>query len=199
MARLRRLLCNDNLDSIVFEGSMSMGFLVDETSPIVWRGLMVMQAIERLIRQVAWGPLDVLVIDMPPGTGDVQLSISQLIPVSGAVMVTTPQDIALLDVRRGLEMFKKVNIPVLGIIQNMSVFQCPNCGHHTHVFGQDGAKRMSAETNAELLGDIPLHLSIMEGSDKGKPITVEHPKSSQNEIFSSIARKIINKIHLEYK
>ncbi|XP_065830250.1 iron-sulfur cluster transfer protein NUBPL-like [Oscarella lobularis] len=173
---------------------MSMGFLVDESSPIVWRGLMVMQAVERLIRQVSWGPLDVLLIDMPPGTGDTQLSISQLIPVAGVVMVTTPQDIALLDVRRGTEMFRKVGIPVLGVVQNMSVFQCSNCGHRTHIFGQDGGKSFAKEANVDFLGDIPLHVSIMEGSDMGKPITVAQPESHQSKAYYEIAEKIWKKL-----
>uniref|UniRef100_A0A5F8GYY3 NUBP iron-sulfur cluster assembly factor, mitochondrial n=2 Tax=Monodelphis domestica TaxID=13616 RepID=A0A5F8GYY3_MONDO len=122
---------------------MSMGFLVEETAPVVWRGLMVMSAIEKLIRQVDWGQLDYLVIDMPPGTGDVQLSVSQNIPISGAVIVSTPQDIALMDAHKGAEMFRKVHVPVLGLIQNMSVFQCPKCKHETHIFGADGAKKLA--------------------------------------------------------
>ncbi|XP_075699961.1 iron-sulfur cluster transfer protein NUBPL isoform X2 [Rhinoderma darwinii] len=130
---------------------MSMGFLVEETTPIVWRGLMVMSAIERLLRQVDWGELDYLVIDMPPGTGDVQLSISQNIPISGAVIVSTPQDIALLDARRGAEMFHKVNVPVLGIVQNMSVFRCPKCDHETHIFGADGARQLAVAMGLVIL------------------------------------------------
>jgi len=131
---------------------MSMGFLVEEGSPIVWRGLMVMSAIEKLLRQVAWGELDILVIDMPPGTGDTQLSISQHIPISGAVIVTTPQDIALLDARRGAEMFRKVDVPVLGLIQNMSHYVCPKCQHKAYIFGQDGARNVAKEMDLELLG-----------------------------------------------
>nr|XP_014350270.1 PREDICTED: iron-sulfur protein NUBPL [Latimeria chalumnae] len=131
---------------------MSIGFLVEETAPVVWRGLMVMSAIEKLLRQVDWGKLDYLVIDMPPGTGDVQLSISQNIPVSGAVIVSTPQDIALLDARRGAEMFRKVGVPVLGLVQNMSVFQCPKCKHETHIFGADGAKELAKSLGLDLLG-----------------------------------------------
>lgn len=129
-----------------------MGFLVEESSAMVWRGLMVMSAIQKLLRQVDWGVLDVLVVDLPPGTGDTQLTISQQIPVSGAVLVTTPQDIALLDARRGAEMFKNVNIPVLGIVQNMSVFVCPSCGHSHPLFGSDGAQKLSSELGIELLG-----------------------------------------------
>ncbi|KAK3088170.1 hypothetical protein FSP39_015641, partial [Pinctada imbricata] len=131
---------------------MSMGFLVDEKSPIVWRGLMVMSAVQRLLRQVAWGPLDYLVVDMPPGTGDVQLSLSQNIPIDGAVIVSTPQDIALLDARRGTEMFRKVDVPVLGLVQNMSVYVCPKCGHTDHIFGQNGASAIAQDMNLEILG-----------------------------------------------
>lgn len=158
---------------------MSMGFLVEEGAPIVWRGLMVMSAIEKLLRQVAWGELDVLVIDMPPGTGDTQLSISQLIPISGAVIVTTPQDIALLDARRGAEMFKKVHVPVLGIIQNMSHYVCPNCQHKAYIFGKDGARNVAKELDLELLSDVPLDIEIREMADSGRPIVVSQPDSPQ--------------------
>ncbi|XP_017203738.2 iron-sulfur cluster transfer protein NUBPL isoform X2 [Oryctolagus cuniculus] len=131
---------------------MSMGFLVEETAPVVWRGLMVMSAIEKLLRQVDWGQLDYLVVDMPPGTGDVQLSVSQNIPISGAVIVSTPQDIALMDAHKGAEMFRKVHVPVLGLIQNMSVFQCPNCKHKTHIFGADGARKLAQTLDLDVLG-----------------------------------------------
>nr|XP_023646719.1 iron-sulfur protein NUBPL isoform X4 [Paramormyrops kingsleyae] len=159
---------------------MSMGFLVDETAPIVWRGLMVMSAIEKLLRQVHWGNLDYLVIDMPPGTGDVQLSITQNIPIAGAVIVSTPQDIALLDARRGAEMFRKVNVPVLGLVQNMSVFQCPKCLHQTHIFGEDGVKELASTLGVEVLGDIPLHINIMKMSDLGQPVVLSSPDSPEN-------------------
>uniref|UniRef100_F6Y1Q6 Iron-sulfur cluster transfer protein NUBPL n=1 Tax=Monodelphis domestica TaxID=13616 RepID=F6Y1Q6_MONDO len=155
---------------------MSMGFLVEETAPVVWRGLMVMSAIEKLIRQVDWGQLDYLVIDMPPGTGDVQLSVSQNIPISGAVIVSTPQDIALMDAHKGAEMFRKVHVPVLGLIQNMSVFQCPKCKHETHIFGADGAKKLAKTLCLDVLGDIPLHLNIREASDSGQPIVFHNSK-----------------------
>ncbi|XP_073751159.1 iron-sulfur cluster transfer protein NUBPL isoform X5 [Callorhinus ursinus] len=131
---------------------MSMGFLVEETAPVVWRGLMVMSAIEKLLRQVDWGQLDYLVVDMPPGTGDVQISVSQHIPISGAVIVSTPQDIALMDARKGAEMFRKVHVPVLGLVQNMSVFQCPKCKHRTHIFGADGARRLARTLDLDVLG-----------------------------------------------
>ncbi|KAM4664963.1 iron-sulfur cluster transfer protein NUBPL isoform 2-T2 [Discoglossus pictus] len=173
---------------------MSMGFLVEETAPIVWRGLMVMSAIERLLRQVEWGELDYLVIDMPPGTGDVQLSISQNIPISGAVIVSTPQDIALLDARRGAEMFQKVNVPVLGLVQNMSVFQCPKCQHETHIFGEDGARRLARSLGLDFLGDVPLHINIRETSDQGRPVVVSDPGSREAQAFLSIAQEVMRRI-----
>ncbi|KAG8449622.1 hypothetical protein GDO86_016310, partial [Hymenochirus boettgeri] len=156
---------------------MSMGFLVEETAPIVWRGLMVMSAIEKLLRQVDWGELDYLVIDMPPGTGDVQLSISQNIPISGAVIVSTPQDIALVDARRGAEMFRST-----GLIQNMNVFRCPKCSHETHIFGEEGAR------------DIPLHMNIRETSDLGRPIVVSDPQSNEAQAYLRIASEVMNRL-----
>ena len=173
---------------------MSIGFLVDEDSPIVWRGPMVMSAIQRLIRQVDWSPLDYLIVDMPPGTGDIQLSISQLVPISGAVVVTTPQDIALLDARRGAEMFRKVDIPVLGFVQNMSHFVCPHCNQSSHIFGQDGATKVAEQMGVDILGDIPLHMSIRETSDAGRPVVVSKPDSTQSLSYISIAEKIIRKL-----
>ncbi|NWU69625.1 NUBPL protein, partial [Pterocles burchelli] len=131
---------------------MSMGFLIEETAPVVWRGLMVMSAVEKLLRQVDWGQLDYLVIDMPPGTGDVQLSVSQNIPIAGAVIISTPQDVALLDARKGAEMFRKVHVPVLGLVQNMSVFQCPKCKHETHIFGADGVRELAKALGLDILG-----------------------------------------------
>ncbi|GAB6033150.1 hypothetical protein CHUAL_012759 [Chamberlinius hualienensis] len=157
---------------------MSMGFLIDEKSPVVWRGLMVMSAIEKLLRQVAWGPLDLLIIDMPPGTGDVQLSISQNIVVSGAVIVTTPQELAVIDARKGAEMFKKVGIPVLGVVENMSGFICDKCEHFHDVFGNDEAiQRFCSEFGAESLGKIPIHPAISSCSDTGSPIVLSQPNS----------------------
>lgn len=173
---------------------MSMGFLVDESAPIVWRGLMVMSAIERLLRQVDWGSLDYLVVDMPPGTGDVQLSISQNVPVAGAVIVSTPQDIALLDARRGAEMFKKVHVPVLGLVQNMSVFQCPNCNHQTHIFGSDGARQLADTLGVKLLGDVPLHLNIRETSDRGTPVVVSSPDSPEAEAYRKVASAVVQRL-----
>lgn len=175
---------------------MSMGFLVEEGAPIVWRGLMVMSAVEKLIRQVAWGELDVLVIDMPPGTGDTQLSISQLIPISGAVIVTTPQDIALLDACRGTEMFRKVDVPVIGLIQNMSHYVCPKCEHKAYIFGRDGARGVAKEMDLELLGDVPLHTDIRETSDSGKPIVVSQPDNPQTYAYKMIAGRVLDKLSL---
>nr|XP_056706822.1 iron-sulfur protein NUBPL isoform X2 [Euleptes europaea] len=173
---------------------MSMGFLVEETVPIVWRGLMVMSAIEKLLRQVDWQQLDYLVIDMPPGTGDVQLSISQNIPIAGAVIVSTPQDIALLDARKGAEMFRKVNVPVLGLVQNMSVFQCPKCNHETHIFGTDGVRNLADDLGLDVLGDIPLHLNIRETSDSGKPIVVSQPESNMANAYLKLAAEIVKRL-----
>ncbi|XP_014829020.1 PREDICTED: iron-sulfur protein NUBPL isoform X1 [Poecilia mexicana] len=182
---------------------MSMGFLVQDTSPVVWRGLMVMSAIERLLRQVEWGSLDYLVVDMPPGTGDVQLSITQNIPIAGAVIVSTPQDVALLDARRGAEMFRKLNVPVLGLVQNMSVFQCPNCHHHTHIFGSNGAKQLAETISVKFLepelrfflsGDVPLHLNIRETSDKGQPIVISSPDSPEAEAYRKVASAVIQNL-----
>ncbi|NWU78807.1 NUBPL protein, partial [Onychorhynchus coronatus] len=156
---------------------MSMGFLIEETAPVVWRGLMVMSAVEKLLRQVDWGQLDYLVIDMPPGTGDVQLSVSQNIPIAGAVIISTPQDVALLDARKGAEMFRKVHVPVLGLVQNMSVFQCPKCKHETHIFGADGVRDLAKTLELDILGDIPLHVNIRESCDSGQPVVIAQPQS----------------------
>ncbi|XP_004637157.1 iron-sulfur protein NUBPL isoform X2 [Octodon degus] len=173
---------------------MSMGFLVEETAPVVWRGLMVMSAIDKLLRQVDWGNLDYLVVDMPPGTGDVQLSVSQNIPISGAVIVSTPQDIALMDAYKGAEMFRKVHVPVLGLIQNMSVFQCPKCKHKTHIFGADGAKRLAQTLKLDVLGDIPLHLSIREASDSGQPVVFSQPESEEAKAYLRIAAEVVRRL-----
>ncbi|XP_023138251.1 iron-sulfur protein NUBPL [Amphiprion ocellaris] len=173
---------------------MSMGFLVEDAAPIVWRGLMVMSAIEKLLRQVDWGSLDYLVVDMPPGTGDVQLSITQNIPIAGAVIVSTPQDVALLDARRGAEMFRKVNVPVLGLVQNMSIFQCPNCNHQTHIFGSDGARQLADTLGVQFLGDVPLHLNIRESSDRGRPVVVSSPDSPEAAAYRSLASAVVQRL-----
>ncbi|XP_032763613.1 iron-sulfur protein NUBPL [Rattus rattus] len=173
---------------------MSMGFLVEETAPLVWRSLMVMSAIEKLLRQVDWGQLDYLVVDMPPGTGDVQLSVSQNIPISGAVIVSTPQDIALMDAHKGAEMFRKVNVPVLGLVQNMSVFQCPQCKHKTHIFGADGARKLAQTLDLDVLGDVPLHLSIREASDMGQPVVFSQPESDEAKAYLNIASEVVRRL-----
>ncbi|KAM4853285.1 LOW QUALITY PROTEIN: iron-sulfur cluster transfer protein NUBPL [Thomomys bottae] len=173
---------------------MSMGFLVEETTPVVWRGLLVMSAVQKLLRQVDWGKLDYLVVDMPPGTGDVQLSVSQNIPISGAVIVSTPQDIALMDAHKGAEMFRKVHVPVLGLIQNMSVFQCPKCKHETPIFGADGARKLARTLNLDVLGDIPLHLSIREASDTGQPIVFSQPESDEAKAYLRVAVEVVRRL-----
>lgn len=173
---------------------MSMGFLVEEQNPIIWRGLMVMSAIQRLIRQVAWGPLDLLFVDMPPGTGDVQLSIAQNIPINGVVIVTTPQTIALLDARRGIEMFKKMQVPIVGVVQNMAEHVCTKCGHKTHIFGENGAKEMAKTTGVELIGNIPLDLKIREYSDEGAPIVISEPTSPITSSYEVLCSNVLGKL-----
>lgn len=175
---------------------MSMGFLVDEKAAIVWRGLMIMQAIERLMFKVNWGDLDVLVIDMPPGTGDVQLSISQNLILDGAVCVTTPQEISLIDARKAIEMFRKVQVPVLGIIQNMNSFKCSNCGHIEHIFGQNGAISLAEESESEIIGDIPIVSKITETSDLGQPITISYKDHEITRIYIEICKTILKKLNL---
>lgn len=176
--------------------TMSVGFLVGPDSPVVMRGLMVMQWIDRLLYKVRWGPLDVLVIDTPPGTGDTQLSLSQNVPISGAVIVSTPQDLSLVDAKRGAKMFAKVEIPVLGLVQNMSAFVCPNCNHTSHIFGQDGVKEMARSSELEFLGEIPLHLDIRSCADEGRPIVVSRPDSPQSTAYRLLADKIAQKLEI---
>lgn len=173
---------------------MSMGFLVSKDTPIIWRGLLVMTAIERLLRQVAWGELDYLVIDLPPGTGDVQLTICQHVPVSGAVMVTTPQDVALLDVRKAALMFDRVKVKVLGVVQNMNVFECPKCSHKSQIFGDEGARKLAMELSIDMLGDIPLQVMIRESSDSGRPVYVSNPTSSAAKVYREIAWAVVQKL-----
>ena len=170
---------------------MSMGFIVEEDQAIVWRGLMVMKAIEQLLRDVAWGALDVLVVDMPPGTGDVQLSLSQLVPISGAVVVSTPQDVALADARKGIEMFRKVDIPILGLVQNMSYFMCENCEHKHYLFGQDGVYDVAKTLGVPVVGDIPLVNDIRQNSDSGSPILVASPKSTTSMAYTHAAERVL--------
>ncbi len=173
---------------------MSMGFLVPEDSPIIWRGPMVMGALEQLLRDVQWGELDVMVIDMPPGTGDTQLTMTQRVPLTGAVIVSTPQDIALLDATKGLNMFRKVDVPVLGIIENMSYYICPKCGDEAHIFGHGGAKAEAARLSTEFLGEIPLDIAIRQTSDAGEPIVVSKPNSPHAKAYTAIAAKIWDKV-----
>jgi ATP-binding protein involved in chromosome partitioning len=173
---------------------MSMGFLVPEDSPMIWRGPMVSSALQQMLRDVAWGELDMLLVDMPPGTGDAQLSMSQQVPLAGAVIVSTPQDIALLDARKGLNMFRKVDVPVLGIIENMSLFVCPNCGHETHIFSHGGARLEAEKLGVEFLGEVPLDIEIRETSDSGRPIVVSNPDSPHAKTFVAIAERIRDKV-----
>ena len=173
---------------------MSMGFLVAEDTPMIWRGPMVQSALQQMLRDVDWGELDVLVVDMPPGTGDAQLTMAQQVPLSGAVIVSTPQDIALLDARKGLNMFRKVDVPVLGIVENMSLYICPNCGHEAHIFGHGGAKREAEKLGMEFLGELPLTIEIRETSDGGQPIVVSHPDSAYAESYLAIARRVWEKL-----
>jgi len=168
----------------------SIGFLIDPDNPMVWRGPMVTSALEQLLRQTNWRDLDYLVVDMPPGTGDIQLTLSQKVPVTGAVIVTTPQDIALLDARKGLKMFEKVGIPILGIVENMSIYVCPNCNHQEHIFGEGGGQKMCDEYDTTFLGSLPLNLSIREQADAGRPTVVADPDGAINSIYKAIARKI---------
>jgi len=169
---------------------MSMGFLVAEDTPMIWRGPMVQSALSQMLRDVDWGELDILVVDMPPGTGDAQLTMAQQVPLSGAVIVSTPQDIALIDARKGLNMFRKVDVPVLGIIENMSLYICPQCGHEAHIFGHGGAAQEARKLGVDLLGEIPLHIEIRETADAGRPIVVSKPDSPHAQAYLEIARKV---------
>lgn len=170
--------------------SMSMAYLVNENTPMVWRGPMVSGALQQLITQTLWDDLDYLVIDMPPGTGDIQLTLSQKIPVSASVVVTTPQDIALLDAKKGIEMFRKVNIPVLGVVENMSMHICGNCGHAEHIFGEGGGDKIAEEFNTQLLGSLPLSKYIREQSDTGKPVVADDPDSEVSVMYRNVARNM---------
>lgn len=173
---------------------MSIGFLVEEATPMIWRGAMVMGAIENLIKDVAWGELDVLVLDLPPGTGDAQLSITQRIPLTGAIIVSTPQDIALIDSRKGIAMFEKVNVPIFGLVENMSTFVCPGCGERSDIFGHGGVREMATELGIEFLGEIPLEVSIREASDAGTPIVAHAPESAAAACYGRILDSLIEKI-----
>ena len=185
-----------NLDALENYGIkvMSMGFLVEEDTPMIWRGPMVQSALEQMMRDVNWGELDVMIIDMPPGTGDAQLTMAQKVPLTGAIIVSTPQDIALLDARRGLNMFRKVDVPVLGLIENMSYFNCPHCGERSDIFSHGGAKSEAERLGMDFLGEIPLHISIRETSDGGNPIVVSEPDGEHSKAYRAIADKVWDSI-----
>jgi ATP-binding protein involved in chromosome partitioning len=174
--------------------AMSIGFLIDPEQPMVWRGPMVTQALTQLLTETRWRDVDYLVIDMPPGTGDIQLTLAQQVPVTGAVIVTTPQDIALLDARKGLKMFEKVGIPILGIVENMSIHICSKCGHAEHIFGSGGGDRMAKDYEVEMLGALPLAMAIREQMDGGKPTVEAEPEGAATQIYKTIARRIAVKV-----
>lgn len=173
---------------------MSIGFLIDAETPMVWRGPMVTQALEQLLNDTRWRDLDYLVVDLPPGTGDIQLTLAQRVPVTGAVIVTTPQDIALIDARKGFKMFEKVGIPILGIVENMSIHICSKCGHEEHIFGEGGGEKMSSDYEVEFLGALPLDIRIRQEADAGAPTVVTAPDSRISEIYKQIARRVAVKV-----
>ena len=179
--------------------SMSIGYLVEEDTPMIWRGPMVTQALEQLLKDTNWKDLDYLVVDLPPGTGDTQLTLAQKVPVTGAVIVTTPQDIALLDARKALKMFEKVEIPVLGVVENMSTHICSKCGHEEHIFGEGGGQRMAADYDVDFLGALPLDIRIREETDSGKPTVVADPECRISQIYREIARRLGAKLALQKK
>jgi ATP-binding protein involved in chromosome partitioning len=175
---------------------MSIGFLVEEETPMIWRGPMVMSAITQMLREVEWGTLDVMVVDMPPGTGDAQLTLAQQVPLKGAIIVSTPQDLALIDARRGLAMFTRVNVPVLGIVENMSYFQCPHCGTRSDIFGHGGARHEAEKLNVPFLGEVPLHMDIRATSDAGTPLVESEPKSAHADIYRAIASLVRDRLRI---
>ncbi len=174
--------------------SISMGYLVTEETPMLWRGPMATGALQQLLMQTRWDNLDYLIIDMPPGTGDIQITLAQKVPVTGAVIVTTPQDIALLDAKKGIEMFRKVNVPILGVIENMAIHTCSNCGHEEHIFGEGGGERIARDYQTELLGSLPLALSIRADADQGKPSVAADPVSPISQKYRAIARKLMDAV-----
>ena len=174
--------------------AMSIGFLIDEDTPMVWRGPMVTSALEQVLKQTNWKDLDYLIVDMPPGTGDIQLTLSQKVPVTGAVIVTTPQDIALLDARKGLKMFEKVGVPILGLVENMAIHVCTNCGHKEHIFGDGGGQKMAKDYNIHYLGGLPLDMRIRMQADSGKPTVVADPDGDLAKTYKDIARKVAIRI-----
>ena len=176
---------------------MSMGFLVEEETPMIWRGPMVISALTQMLREVAWGELDLLIVDMPPGTGDAQLTMSQQVPLAGAIIVSTPQDIALIDARKGLNMFRKVEVPILGLIENMSTFICPKCGEQSDIFGHGGARSEADRLGVPFLGEIPLHMDIRTNSDGGTPVTVSNPDGPHATIYKEIAGEALARLDAE--
>ena len=179
--------------------TMSIGFLIDEETPMIWRGPMVTQALEQLLNDTNWRDLDYLIIDLPPGTGDTQLTLAQKVPVSGAIIVTTPQDIALLDARKGLKMFEKVEVPILGVVENMSTHICSQCGHEEHIFGEGGGQTMATESDIDLLGSLPLEMNIRLQADTGKPTVVSDPEGRTAEIYREIGRRAAARLSLQAK
>ena len=173
---------------------MSIGFLIDEDTPMIWRGPMVISAITQMLREVEWGKLDLLVVDMPPGTGDAQLTMAQQVPLKGAVIVSTPQDLALIDARRGIAMFRRVNVPVLGVVENMSYFLCPECGTRSDIFGHGGARHEAERQGVAFLGEVPLHMTIREKSDAGLPVVATEPDGPHAKIYREIAEKVLAQI-----
>jgi ATP-binding protein involved in chromosome partitioning len=169
---------------------MSIGFLVEQDNPMIWRGPMATQALEQLLRQTNWDDIDYLIVDMPPGTGDIQLTLSQRVPLTGAVIVTTPQDIALLDAKKGIKMFEKVGVPILGIVENMAIHVCSKCGHAEHIFGEGGGERMCRDYGVPFLGSLPLDIRIREQADSGRPSVVADPDSAVAQAYKAIARKV---------
>jgi ATP-binding protein involved in chromosome partitioning len=178
---------------------MSIGFLVDPDQAMIWRGPMATQALEQLLRQTNWKDLDYLIVDMPPGTGDIQLTLSQRVPLTGAVIVTTPQDIALLDAKKGIKMFEKVGVPILGLVENMAVHVCTQCGHVEHIFGADGGKKMASEFGMDYLGALPLNMQIRLQADSGKPTVVADPEGEVAGIYKAVARQVAIKIAAKAK
>ena len=173
---------------------MSIGFLIDEETPMIWRGPMVMSAITQMLREVEWGKLDIMVVDMPPGTGDAQLTMAQQVPLRGAVIVSTPQDLALIDARRGVAMFRRVNVPVLGVVENMSYFLCPSCGTRSDIFGHGGAQKEAERQGVPFLGEVPLHMTIREKSDAGLPVVATEPDGPHAKIYREIAARVLAQI-----
>jgi ATP-binding protein involved in chromosome partitioning len=191
---------SDKIEPVTAPGGvkvMSFGFLVDPDQPVIWRGPMLQKALEQFVGDVAWGDLDFLVVDLPPGTGDVALTLCQNVPMAGTVIVSTPQDVALIDARKGLHMFRKLEVPVLGIVENMSGFECPECGHLEHVFGSGGGQRTADDLGIPLLGSIPLDPAIVAGGDSGRPVVMDRPDSPAAKAFVELAKSLAATIDTE--